>query len=138
MALGPPSGSQGGSARLEDIMFTMRHARRVLPAALLAAGALVSASACSANVYAIRSPYVDVDKRAHDNGYREGFEEGRNDARQHRAFSLDRHDKYRDANQGYRGGGERDPYRRAFRRGFEDGYREAFERVAREGDRDRR
>jgi hypothetical protein len=119
-------------------MFTMRHARQLLPAALLAVGALVSTSACAANAYAIRGSYGDVERRAHDNGYREGFEEGRNDANHHRPFSLDRRDEYRDADQGYRGDGERDSYRRAFRRGFENGYREGFERVAREDERDRR
>jgi hypothetical protein len=123
---------------LEDIMFTMFHARRVLPAALLAAGVLLSASACSAQTYATRGSYVDVERRAHDNGYRQGLDEGRNDARRRRSFSLERHSEYRDADRGYRRDNERNSYSRAFRRGFETGYREGFDRFARENGRDRR
>ena len=119
-------------------MFTMFHARRVLPAALLAAGVVLSASACSAQTYAIRGSYVDVERRAHDNGYRQGFDEGRNDARRNRSFSLDRHSEYRDADRGYRRDNERNSYSRAFRRGFESGYREGFDRFARENRRDGR
>jgi hypothetical protein len=122
---------------LEDIMFAMFHARRVLPAALLAAGVLCSASACSAQTYPNRGSYVDVERRAHDNGYRQGFDEGRNDARRHRSFSLERHSEYRDADRGYRRDNERNSYSRAFRRGFETGYRESFDRFSREY-RDRR
>jgi hypothetical protein len=123
---------------LEDIMFTMFHARRVLPAALLAAGVLLSASACSAQTYSVRGSYVDVERRAHDNGYRQGFDEGRNDVRRNRSFSLERHSEYRDADRGYRRDNERNSYSRAFRRGFESGYREGFDRFARENGRDRR
>jgi len=111
-------------------MWTISRARRVLPAALLAAGVLVSAPACSAGIYTTtRSSYADVTRRAHDTGYQHGFEDGRNDARRQRSFSLERHGEYRDAERGYRrGDGERDPYRVAFRRGFESGYRDAFNR----------
>ena len=119
-------------------MFTMFHARRVLPAALLAAGVLLSSSACSAQTYSIRGSYVDVERRAHDNGYRQGFDEGRNDARRNRSFSLERHSEYRDADWGYRRDNERNSYSRAFRRGFESGYREGFDRFARENRRDGR
>ena len=114
-------------------MWTMSRSLRALPAALLAAGLLVSAPACSVQTYAVRSgPYVDIERRAHDNGYREGFEEGRSDARHHRSFSFERHGEYRDAERGYRRDYERGAYRHAFRRGFEAGYREGFDRFARE------
>ena len=113
-------------------MWKTFQARRVFPAALLAAGLMVSAPACAAQAYAVRGPYVDVERRAQDNGFREGFEQGRNDARRHRSFSLERHNEYRDAEHGYRRDGERDLYHRAFRRGFENGYRDAFDRFARE------
>ena len=76
-----------------------------------------------------RRAYVDIGRRAYDNGYSQGFEDGRDDARRRRPFSLERHGEYRDAERGYRRGyGERDPYRVGFRRGFEAGYRDAFNR----------
>ena len=116
-------------------MWTMSQARRVLPAALIAAGLLISAPACSAGIYTTTrsGPYVDIGRRAYDNGYRRGLEEGRDDARHRRSSSLERHGEYRNAERGYRrGDGERDPYRQGFRRGFEAGYREAFDRFARD------
>jgi hypothetical protein len=103
----------------------------VLPAVLLAAGVLVSAPACSAGIYTTTRAggYGDVARRAYDNGYRQGLEEGRNDARRRRSYSLERHSEYRNADRGFRrGDGERDPYRVGFRRGFEAGYRDAFGR----------
>ena len=120
-------------------MWTMSRARRVLPAALIAAGLLISAPACSADIYANRrGPYVDIGRRAYDNGYREGLDEGRDDARHRRPFSLDRHGEYRSAERGYRrADGERDPYREGFRRGFETGYRDAFNQFTRDSGRDR-
>jgi hypothetical protein len=120
-------------------MWTMSKACRVLPAALavsLAAGVLVS-TACSARIYTTRSgPSESIERRAYDNGYRQGLDDGRDDARHNRSFSFERHDEYRKAERGYRRqDGERDPYRAAFRRGFEVGYREAFDRFDRERDR---
>jgi hypothetical protein len=74
----------------------------------------------------------EIERRAYDRGYREGLEEGRNDARRHRDFAPSRHSEYRDADQGYhRGEGDREFYRRNYRRGFEVGYREAFDRNVR-------
>ena len=106
---------------------------RAWPAALLAAVVMISAPACATQSYAVRGSYAsaDFERRAVDNGYRQGFEEGRNDARHHRSFSLDRHDAYRDARRGYRGDWERQAYGRGFARGFESGYREGFDRNAR-------
>ena len=120
-------------------MWTMSKARRALPAALLAAGVLASASACSAGIYTSTrvAPYASIERRAYENGYRQGLDEGRNDARHNRSFSLERHDEYRSAERGFRReDGERDPYRVAFRRGFEAGYRDAFDRFDREQRRD--
>jgi hypothetical protein len=80
----------------------------------------------------------EIERRAYDKGYREGLEEGRNDARHHRDFSPTRHGEYRDADDGYhRGDGDREFYRRNYRRGFDSGYRESYERNIRY-DRDRR
>jgi hypothetical protein len=80
----------------------------------------------------------EIGRRAYDKGYREGLEEGRNDARHHRDFAPGRHNEYRDADDGYhRGDGDREFYRRTYRRGFDIGYRESYERNIRY-ERDRR
>ena len=61
--------------------------------------------------------------------YREGLEEGRNDARKGRNYAPSRHGEFRDADDGYnRRDGDREFYRRVYRRGFEVGYRESFDR----------
>jgi hypothetical protein len=97
---------------------------------------MISAPACTAQAYGSRGTYVspDFERHAVDDGYRRGFDEGRDDARHHRSFSLERHGEYRDAARNYRGDSEHDIYKRGFRRGFESGYREGFDRVARGGD----
>src|SRR5438105_15916788 len=113
---------------------------RYAPALLLLAGVAIASPACAAQVYGQTYPrggvyggYRDFDRRAYDNGYREGLEEGRNDARHNRGFSPQRHDEYRDADDGYRrGDGDRDFYRRSYRRGFEAGYNQAYSRDARD------
>jgi len=103
------------------------------PAALLAAGVLVAAPACTTQAYGVHGSYVsaDFERRAVDDGYRKGLDEGRDDARHHRSFSPDRHGEYRDTFRNDRGNWERDAYQRGFRRGFESGYREGFDRYAR-------
>ena len=103
-------------------------------AAVLAAVVMISAPACATQAYPVRGGrYVsaDFERRAVDNGYRQGLDEGRNDARRHRSFSPDRHGAYRDAQRGYRGDWERQAYGRGFSRGFEAGYRDGYERDAR-------
>ncbi len=106
-------------------MWTMSKARRALPAALVAIGVLVSAPACSAGIYSTtRAPHASIERRAYDDGYRQGFNDGRNDVRRHRSFSFGRHDEYRSADRRF----DRDPSGVAFRRGFEAGYRDAFDR----------
>jgi hypothetical protein len=125
---------------MEDAMnmkTRMFHSARAWPLALLAAAA-VAAPACTTQAYTMRGSYVsaDFERRAADNGYREGFDEGRNDARKHRSFSPERHGVYRDAPRNFSGGWERDAYQRGFRRGFEAGYRDGFERYARDDRRD--
>jgi hypothetical protein len=80
----------------------------------------------------------EIERRAYDKGYREGLEEGRNDARRNRDFAPARHNEYRDADDGYRRDyGDREFYRRTYRRGFDTGYRESYERNIRY-ERDRR
>lgn len=86
-----------------------------------------SAPACATQVYGVHGSYANAgfERRAVDDGYRRGFDEGRGDARRHRSFSPGRHGAYRDAR---RSGGdwERQAYSRGFTRGFEAGYRDGF------------
>lgn len=115
---------------------------RYLPALLLA-GAAISTTACADTIYASGYPrggvYTrDLERRAYDNGFREGLEEGQNDARRNRDFSPQRHSEFRDADQGYhRDYGDREFYRRNYRQGFQTGYAEAYNRNARNGRDDR-
>ena len=109
---------------------------RYLPALVLSAGVLMATSACASYGYdgyqrsgAYRN---DIERRGYDNGYREGVKRGDEDGRKGRGFSFERHDDWRDADDGYsRGYGDREFYRRVFRRGFESGYTEAFNRYGR-------
>jgi hypothetical protein len=103
--------------------------RRYLPVAVLVAGVSVASPACAAaQSYGYRDRYYNnADRRAYENGFREGREDGETDARRNRDFSYSRHDEYRDADDGYRrSDGDRGRYRQSFRRGFEDGYRNAY------------
>lgn len=107
---------------------------RVWPATILAAAVLTSTPACAAQAYPYRGQYVNpsFERHAVDEGYRRGFDDGRNDARKHRSFSPERHGEYRDAQRSYyRGNWERQAYGRSFARGYESGYREGFGRFAR-------
>jgi hypothetical protein len=108
---------------------------RYFPALLLAVGVGIAAPACATQTYGYgrSGGYArELERRAYDNGYREGVEEGQNDARRGRDFSYQRHDEYRDADRGYRrGDGDRDLYRRGYRQGFQTGYSEAYSRNAR-------
>ena len=103
---------------------------RFFPAALIVAGIGLATPACASQVYGNRGgPYRQVDRRAYDNGYREGLKDGENDVRSRRDYSYTRHDEYRDADQGYRrNDGNLDQYRRSFRQGYQTGYNEAFSR----------
>jgi hypothetical protein len=96
----------------------------------------LAAPACAARTYGYGYPRAgtygrDIERRAYDRGYREGLEQGRDDERHNRRYSLERHDEYRDADDGYRrGDGDREFYRRAYRAGFQAGYTEAYKRNA--------
>ena len=111
-------------------------AQRYLPTLMLAAVVALATPACAAQMYGSGGGYGrDIERRAYDNGFREGIEEGRNDARHGRNFDPDRHSEYRDADQGYhRGEGDLNFYRRSYRQGFQAGYRETFQREARGND----
>ena len=62
----------------------MFRAHRYFPALLLVAGVAVAAPACAAQTYGYPTRGVygrDIERRAYDYGYREGLEQGNNDAR---------------------------------------------------------
>jgi hypothetical protein len=68
--------------------------------------------------------------RAFERGYREGVQQGREDARDGRAYRVEVSRVYRDGNAGYNNrDGTRDVYRDEFRRGFVNGYRNGYGRV---------
>jgi hypothetical protein len=100
----------------------------------LAVGLAVATQACAAQTYGYPGGGYsrDLERRAYDNGYREGVQEGQNDARRNRDFSYQRHDEYRDADRGFRrSDGDINLYRRSFRSGFQTGYSESYNRYAR-------
>ena len=60
---------------------------------------------------------------AYDNGYRDGMEKGREDARDRDEYDPVRHGRYRDADRGYdKRYGTKTDYKLAYRNGFEAGY----------------
>jgi hypothetical protein len=64
-----------------------------------------------------------------DNGYKDGYDKGREDARDRHAYDPTRHSDYRSADRGYdrRYGSKeqyKEIYRYGFRAGYEDGYRD--------------
>ena len=100
---------------------------------LLAAAVGFATPACAAQIYGPRGSYSQAfQRRAYDNGRREGLAQGRDDARNRREYSFARHGEYRDADKGYRSrDGNRDVYRQAFRQGYQAGYTETFNQIAR-------
>jgi flagellar biosynthesis/type III secretory pathway protein FliH len=64
---------------------------------------------------------------AFDNGAREGYEKGREDARKNRSFDPRRHEWYRDGDRHYeREYGSREVYKDVYRRGFQQGYERGY------------
>jgi len=106
---------------------------------MLVAVLLFATQACAesygyAGRYPARGSAVEVQRRAYSNGYEEGLEHGRSDARRGRSFDYRRHDEFRDGDEGYsRRYGNREYYRAAFRRGFVAGYDEAYRSNLRDG-----
>jgi hypothetical protein len=108
---------------------------RYLPAGLLAA-LIFSTPACASQGALYRYPSGarggGVDQRAYSTGYDEGRQHGEQDARRGRNFDYQRHNDYRDADAGYRGG-DRSSYRSVFRQGFVAGYNDGYRRYAQQG-----
>jgi hypothetical protein len=64
---------------------------------------------------------------AYQNGYRDGLDKGREDARDRDSYDPVRHSRYRSADHGYNSRyGSKDRYRLVYRDGFERGYREGY------------
>jgi hypothetical protein len=116
-------------------MLTQFH---TVSAALLVAGLSIAAPACATQTYGYHGPRGgygrEVERRAYDYGFRDGVRAGERDGRSGRSFSYNRHDDWRDADQGYeRRYGDRDWYRRTYRNGFEAGYTDAYNRYGNYG-----
>src|SRR5262245_56736082 len=114
----------------ERAMWTLK---RLIAAALLSSAAFAVMPACASQTYGYRGYDTrDLERRAYDNGYRDGLRAGEHDGRSGRVFSIDRQDEWRDGDNGYhREYGDREFYRRNFREGFRAGYSEGFKRYAR-------
>jgi len=111
----------------------------VVPAVVLALSAMAS-TACATGYgygqgrYGDRGPYRDgygynrdLERRAYDNGFREGLSQGQRDGRSNRRFDPSRHREWRNADDGFRREyGDHNLYRRNFRAGFEAGYSQAY------------
>lgn len=68
-----------------------------------------------------------INSVAYDNGYRDGLEKGREDARDRDSYDPVRHSWYRSGNRGYNNRyGTKDRYKLAYRDGFEAGYAVAY------------
>ena len=62
-----------------------------------------------------------------DNGYRDGVDKGREDARGDRSYDPNRHSRYRSADHGYNSRlGSKDQYKNVYRDGFRSGYDEGY------------
>jgi hypothetical protein len=73
-----------------------------------------------------------------DNGYNDGYQKGREDARENRDFDPVRHSWYRDGSRGYDDDyGTKTQYRNVYREGFESGYSAGYRENADARDRQR-
>ncbi len=113
----------------------MRTTHAIFSAVLLAA-VLGTTTACAthASVFGYPDSRVRVDDRAFQTGFNEGRSQGFDDARRGQRYDYDRHRSFRNADQGYRGYGNRSAYRDAFRQGFIDGYNNGYRSAQRNGD----
>ena len=71
--------------------------------------------------------YEDPRLLAGENGYRDGFDQGRDDARDGDRFDPVRASRYRSGDRGYNNRyGSRDDYKRAYRAAFQQGYADGY------------
>lgn len=110
---------------------------RVSAAALLVFGAASTQTyaATQYSQYPYRYERRDTyERRAFDNGERDGYAKGIDDLRHHRRADVNRQRWYRNGDHDFdRHYGTRDAYRVDYRRGFELGYDRAFREGYREG-----
>jgi hypothetical protein len=107
----------------------MKTSHRYLIAMLLALGAWVSTPACASSGGYPRDGYSNrrVERRAYDNGFRDGIRAGRDDARHHERFDPIRARRYREGDHDYdRRYGSQDDYRREYRAAFQQGYEQGY------------
>jgi hypothetical protein len=65
-----------------------------------------------------------------NNGYKDGFDKGREDARDRDSYDPVRHDRYRDGDHGYnKRYGTKDQYKNVYRDGFRGGYDDGYREV---------
>jgi hypothetical protein len=68
----------------------------------------------------------------YQNGYRDGLDKGREDARDRDSYDPVRHSRYRSADRGYNNRyGSKDQYKLVYRDGFERGYDEGYRQYRR-------
>lgn len=108
---------------------------RLSTAGLLVIGATSVQACASTGQYPYRyERHERYERRAFDNGVRDGYARGIDDVRHHRRADIDRQRWYRHGDRDYdRYSGTRDEYRMEYRRGFEEGYERAY-REARHDD----
>ena len=74
------------------------------------------------------SDRTEIRRQASDYGYREGYEDGRDDRDDGNRYDYRDESTYRDATSGYRDEyGDRNLYRQYFRQAYEQGYRDGYE-----------
>lgn len=110
----------------------MLKAQHFASALVIAAGLSMISAACGSVQGSVvyQRDYRDFERRAYDTGFRNGVVNGQRDARERREFRVERDRDYRNADDGYRGFGDRDAYRRLFRDGYRAGYAEGYNRIA--------
>src|SRR5687768_17039958 len=75
------------------------------------------------NRYPTAGSRTGANSAPYDNGFRDGLEKGREDARDNDSFDPVRHSRYRSADHGYDSRyGTKEQYKLAYRDGFEAGY----------------
>jgi hypothetical protein len=104
----------------------------VLALSVMASTACATGYGYGQDPYRDRAPnnsgyYREVERRAYDNGFREGVRQGERDGRSNRRYEPQGHSEWRNANDGFRREyGDQNLYRRNFRSGFEAGYSQSY------------
>ena len=77
-------------------------------------------------------PYLDTQRVAYDNGFREGLKQGEKDGRRNTAFAFQDERTFQRADKGYhREYGPVERYRQSFRSGYSAGYSDGYQRYGR-------